>query len=194
MAYVNCYHVFFLAVFLISPFIAGITAIQCLICAPVPEIGETCANPKDISLDECGSTTNACHALFIKQANGATEITRNCGKYRGAFQAGDNECKDFTLSNHKTVKLCNCQSEGCNSQVLDPRELPAGPGSGAVTSAPSVAGGGSKPGTTDTNNKLPVFNPSQASVDGGGGAAKAAALTFTPFSSLITTAALFLLL
>jgi hypothetical protein len=50
--------------------LTGCTAIKCYVCAPVPEIGETCGDAKDTSLDECGATTDSCHVLFIQQVNG----------------------------------------------------------------------------------------------------------------------------
>lgn len=61
---------------------------------------------------------------------GVTEVTRNCGKYKGAFQAGDNECKDFQLMNHASAKLCNCKKDGCNLQSFN---IPK-----TVTPVPSV--------------------------------------------------------
>jgi len=140
----------------LSTYFTGCAAIKCYVCAPVPEIGETCANAKDTALDDCGSTTDSCHVLFIQQINGATEITRNCGRFRGAFQADNNQCKDFVLANHRNAKLCNCMTDGCNTQSVNPQEVIAQPASTVVPS------GGS--------NKLPIYNPAP----GADGAAKSA--------------------
>ncbi|GAU89033.1 hypothetical protein RvY_01631 [Ramazzottius varieornatus] len=163
----------FFAVFCIAASsFKGTAAIKCYVCAPVPEIGETCANAQDAILDDCGSTTDSCHVLFIQQLNGATDITRNCGKFRGAFQASDNECKDFLLANHRNAKLCNCKADGCNTQSINPQDVMAQP----ITTMPSTG----QMITASGSDKLPVYNPTTV---GGATARASAASTFQSTSS-----------
>jgi len=97
-----------------------VDAIRCHVCAPIADFGTSWLDFKDGGSEDCGMTTEFCHVLFVQKGpKGKMEVFRNCGKGKGAFAAGDNECKDFATSDGGTARLCNCMKDDCNIQTIN---------------------------------------------------------------------------
>ncbi|XP_055337035.1 uncharacterized protein LOC129587350 [Paramacrobiotus metropolitanus] len=176
--------------------VPSVDAIQCYVCAPVPEILETCVNVEDAELEACSVAHEVCHLVVTKQVlphgkEVVTEVSRGCGRAPNTPPASvpvdGRGCQNHA---NGSLQVCHCARDSCNAQLVEePASSSASGSPSTATTAPLTLGTARSPTVQEGREDLPkVTSPLVTTQQ----SSSASATARTPFLGVTAATVLFL--